>query len=98
MTDPHAVLRDRALASVLDGPAHIDSSIRHAAARNEELPTDLQYLAGKVHAHAYRVTSDDIARAQKIYGDDKLFEVIVCAAMGASKLRLDAGLRALEDA
>jgi hypothetical protein len=44
------------------------------------------------------VTNDDVARAQKIYGDDKLFELIVSAAMGASKQRLDAGLRALEEA
>ena len=98
MTDPHAASRDHALASVLDGPAHSDSSLRHAAARNESLPNDLQYLVAKVHAHAYRVTNDDVDRAQKIYGDDKLFEIIVSAAMGASKQRLDAGLRALEDA
>jgi hypothetical protein len=98
MNDPHAAPRDRALSSVLDGPAHSDSTLRHAAARNSDLPNDLQYLVAKIHAHAYRVTDDDVARAQKAYGDDKLFEVIVSAAMGASKQRLDAGLRALEDA
>ena len=98
MSDPHAALRQAALSSVLDGPAHTDSTLRHAAARNTDLPNDLQYLVGKVHAHAYRVTDDDVARAQKIYGDDKLFELIVSAAMGASKQRLDAGLRALEEA
>ena len=98
MNDPHAALRQAALSSVLDGPAHTDAQLRSAAARNADLPNDLQYLVGKVHAHAYRVTGDDVARAQKIYGDDKLFEVIVSAAMGASKRRLDAGLRALEEA
>lgn len=98
MNDPHLALRDRALASVLDGPAESDATLRNAAARNADLPNDLQYLVAKVHAHAYRVTDDDVARAQKVYGDDKLFEVIVSAAMGASKQRLDAGLRALEDA
>jgi hypothetical protein len=98
MNDPHAASRDRVLASVLDGPAHSDSSLRLAAARNENLPNDLQYLVAKVHAHAYRVNDDDVARAQKVYGDDKLFEIIVSASIGASKQRLDAGLRALEDA
>lgn len=98
MTDPHAATRQAALASVLDGPAHTDSALRHAAARNSGLPNDLQYLVAKIHAHAYRVTSDDVARAQKTYGDDKLFEIIVSAAMGASQQRLDAGLNALEDA
>jgi hypothetical protein len=98
MNDPHASLRDSALKSVLDGPAHSDASLRNAAARNADLPNDLQYLVAKVHAHAYRVTDDDVARAQKVYGDDRLFELIVSAAMGASKRRLDAGLEALEDA
>jgi hypothetical protein len=98
MNDPHATLRDRVLASVLDGPAHSDSGVRNGAALNRDLPNDLQYLVAKIHAHAYRVTNEDVALAQKAYGDDKLFEIIVSAAMGASKQRLDAGLRALEDA
>lgn len=98
MNDPHAILRDLALKSVLEGPAESDSALRSAAARNNGLPNDLQYLVAKIHAHAYRVTNDDVARAQKVYGDDKLFEVIVSAAMGASKQRLDVALRALDDA
>jgi hypothetical protein len=83
---------------VLESPAHADPALRNAAASNKDLPNDLQYLVGKIHAHAYRVTDDDVARAQKIYGDDKLFEIIVSAAMGASRQRLAAGLRALEEA
>ena len=98
MNDPHTTLRDLALKSVLEGPAESESTLRAAAARNNGLPNDLQYLVAKIHAHAYRVTNEDVARAQKVYGDDKLFEVIVSAAMGASKQRLDAGLRALDDA
>jgi hypothetical protein len=98
MNDPHAALRDRALASVLDGPAYTDARLRNAAARNAELPNDLQYLVAKVHAHAYRVTNEDVALAQKVYGDDRLFEIVVSAAMGASRQRLDAGMRALEEA
>ena len=97
-SDPHAALREAALTSVLDGPAHTDSSIRKAAARNAGLPADLQTLVGKVHAHAYRVSDEDVATAQARYGDDKLFELIVSAAMGASRQRLEAGLKALENA
>ena len=98
MNDPHAGLRDRALASVLDGAAHSDPELRNAAARNQQLPDELKALVGKVHAHAYRVTDEDVAAAVRVYGDDRLFEVIVSAAMGASRQRLEAGLRALEDA
>ncbi|HET9425322.1 MAG TPA: hypothetical protein VFO55_08130 [Gemmatimonadaceae bacterium] len=96
--DPHAGLRDRALASVLDGPAQTESALRHAVARNEAVPPDLARLVAKVHAHAYRVTDEDVAAPKFKYGEDRMFELIVSAAMGASKLRLDAGLKALEDA
>jgi hypothetical protein len=98
MKDPHAAPRDRALASVLDGPGQSDPAIRNAAAVNQRLPVDLQRLVAKIHAHAYRVTDEDVAAAKVKYGDDRMFEIIVSAAMGASRQRLDAGLRALEDA
>ena len=96
--DPHAVLRDRVLDSVLDGPGETDSATRHAAADDAGLPADLQPLVDKIHAHAYKVTDDEMVRAQRTYGDDTLFELIVSAALGASRKRLLAGLRALEDA
>ena len=75
-----------------------DSTLRSAAAGNQALPTDLQRLVAKIHAHAYRVTDEDVAAAKVKYGDDRMFEIIVSASMGASKRRLDAGLKALEDA
>ena len=98
MNDPHAAPRDRALDSVLKGPAQSDASLRKAAANNEKLPVDLQRLVTKIHNHAYRVTDEDVAAAKVKYGEDRMFEIIVCAAMGASKRRLDAGLAALEQA
>ena len=98
MNDPHKEARDRALASVLDGPGHTDAKLRNAVARNQQVPADLQTLVAKVHAHAYRVTDEDVAAAQAKYGDDRMFEIIVSAAMGASRERLEAGLAALEKA
>ena len=98
MNDPHAIQRDRAFDSVTKGPAQADATLRSAAARNQQLPVDLQKLVAKIHAHAYRVTDEDIAAAKVKYGDDRMFEIIVSAAMGASKRRLDAGLKALEEA
>jgi hypothetical protein len=44
------------------------------------------------------VTDEDIASAQTKYGDDKVFEIVVSAALGASRKRLLAGLRALDEA
>ena len=52
----------------------------------------------KIHRHAYKVTDDDVATLQGKYGDDRMFEIVVSAAVGASHHRLLAGLKALEDA
>jgi hypothetical protein len=96
--DPHAPLRDRVLRSVLDGPGETDPALRYAAAEGVGLADDLQPLVEKIHRHAYRVTDEEIAALQAKYGDDRLFEIIVSAAVGASRQRLMAGLRALEEA
>jgi hypothetical protein len=98
MTDPHAALRDRVLKSVLEGAAETGTSVRKAAASGTGAAADLQPLIDKIHRHAYKVTDDDIARAQAKYGDDAIFEIVVSAALGASLKRLDAGLKALNDA
>jgi predicted RNA polymerase sigma factor len=98
MVDRHAALRDQLFAQVLQGAGESDPSLRQAAAENRDLPDDLGALIAKVHAHAYKVTDADIAQLQAVYGDDKLFEIIVSAALGASRRRLMAGLNALANA
>ena len=96
--DPHASLRERVLDNVLGGPAESDPALRRAVAEGAGIPADLQALVDKIHRHAYKVTDDDIARLQAKYGDDRMFEIIVSAALGASRQRLLAGLDALEQA
>lgn len=97
-TDPHAQLRDRVLQGVLEGAGESDPAIRQAAAQGSGMPADVETLIDKIHRHAYRVTDDDIARLQARYSDDQMFEIIVSAALGASRNRLVAGLEALEEA
>ncbi|HYU51462.1 MAG TPA: hypothetical protein VEK37_00900 [Gemmatimonadaceae bacterium] len=96
--DPHASLRDRALKRVLEGAGESDPAIRRAAAEGRGAPADLQPLVDKIHRHAYRVTDEDFARVQTKYSDDQLFEIVVSAALGASRQRLFAGLKALDEA
>lgn len=98
MHDPHATLRDEVFRRVLEGPAETEPALRRAAADGAGLPADLQPLVDKIHRHAYKVTDDDVARLQAVYGDDRMFEIVVSAAVGASRARLLAGLRALEEA
>ena len=96
--DPHATLRDRVLEIVLEGPAESLPAIRQAAAAGTSVPADLQPLVDKIHRHAYKVTDGDIAGAQAKHGDDQMFEIVVSAALGASRQRLLAGLEALDEA
>ena len=96
--DPHASLRDRVLGRVLEGPGETDPALRKAAAAGRGVPGDLQPLVDKIHHHAYRVTDEDIASLRAKYGDDRMFEIVVSAALGASRRRLMAGLEALEEA
>lgn len=98
MTDPHATLRDQVLDQVLTGPGESEPAVRQAAADNSGMPDDLQALVAKIHGNAYKVTDADVAGAQAKYGDDKLFEIIVSASLGASRKRLFAGLSALAQA
>jgi alkylhydroperoxidase family enzyme len=97
-TDPHAELRDRAFRSVFDGPGESDPAVRRAAADGTGVPAELQALVDKIHRHAYTVTDEDLARLGARYSDDQLFEIVVSAALGASRTRLFAGLAALEKA
>lgn len=98
MHDPYAVLREQLLREVLQGPGESAPAVRQAAAANAGLPQELQPLVRKIHAHAYQVTDEDVARVQADHGDDETFEIIVSAALGASRHRLRAGIAALEDA
>ena len=96
--DPHASLRDRVYERVLEGDGDADPALRQAAAAGVGVPSDLQSLIDKIQRHAYKVTDDDIARVQAKYGDDKMFEIVVSAALGAARKRLSLGLEALDNA
>jgi hypothetical protein len=72
--------------------------VRYAAAEGVGMADDLRVLVEKIHRHAYQVTDEEIEALQARYGDDRLFEIIVSASVGASRQRLMAGLRALEEA
>ena len=97
-TDPHAAARDAVFATVYDGPGESDPSLRRAVRDQEGVPAELQALVEKIHRHAYRVTYEDLAAAQRKYGDDRMFELVVASAIGAARKRLFAGLEALEEA
>ena len=97
-TDPHAASRDRVFRTVIEGPGESEIAVRRAAAEDVGVPAELATLVDKIHRHAYKVTDEDLSRLRLTYSDDQLFEIVVSAALGASRIRLAAGLAALEKA
>ena len=87
------------VANVLEGPGQLEAAKRRAAFEQGELPEPLASLVAKIHRHAWKVTDEDVAAARAAgWSQDQLFELFVCAAVGAAHDRLEAGLAALERA
>ena len=91
---------DRLRSRLLDGPGHVDQSVRQAAFRGdvEHLPAEVAGLVDKIRRHAYKVTDDDIAAAHAAgWSDSRLFELTVATAAGAGLHRRDVIDRLLAD-
>lgn len=94
--------RQALVTRILEGPGHASLSERRAAFDNRDNPdlaAPLDALVHKVVAHAYRVTDEEIAIAKRVgFSEDKIFEIMVCAAVGQASRQHDAALAALEAA
>ena len=63
------------------------------------VPGDLAPYVDKVARWAYKVTDEDFDQLRQAgYSDDQIFEITLCAAVGASLARLERGLAVLEEA
>ena len=96
---PHNLSRllDATLHSVLEGPGSTDPAMRRLVAAGEG-PSELKILIGKIHNAAYTVTDDDVDALRARYTESQLFELMVAAAVGAAKARLNAALAAVDEA
>ncbi len=91
----HRVLVER----ILSGPGRAPVDQRARAFENAELPEPLRTLVGKVATGSAELTDADFAAAlQAGFTDDQLFELVICAAVGESTRRYQAGLAALAEA
>jgi hypothetical protein len=96
MDSRYAPLVETLVKTVLEGPGELDAQKRKAAMRRGELPEPIAGLVAKIHRNAWKVTDEDVAAASAAgWSRDQLFELIVCASVGASLERLEAGLRAM---
>jgi alkylhydroperoxidase family enzyme len=105
----HAEKIGQLVDGVLDGPGHSDLKLRHAVEQraashairtpesNAKVPEALGSYVDKIALHAYKVTDEDIEALRKAgYSEDAIFELTICAALGAGIARLDRGIAALK--
>jgi alkylhydroperoxidase family enzyme len=65
----------------------------------QSLPPDLIAYVDKVTLHAYKVTDRDVQQLKEAgYSEDAIFEITLCAGVGASLARLEQGMTALKGA
>jgi alkylhydroperoxidase family enzyme len=84
------------VARVLTGHGFASPAERRAAFDNTGLGAPLRTLVEKVVHHASRVTDADIAEARASgCSEDQLFEIVVCAAVGAASRQYESALGAL---
>jgi hypothetical protein len=94
-----AQYRRALLARVLVGDGHASHEQRRAAFDNAALHEPLRTLINKVALHAYKVTDEDVAAVKAAgIGEDEIFELVVCAALGQATRQHDAALAALDAA
>lgn len=80
-----------------EGKASLDQRV--SAFNNSELPAPLHGLIDKVTSHPTEITDADFATAASAgFGDDELFELVICAAVGQANRQYEAGLTALAEA
>ena len=88
-------LQDR----IVNGEGRASPKQRARAFSNAGLSPPLDGLLGKVATRPAHVTDADFAAARAAgVGEDELFELVICAAVGQSARVYDAGLAALADA
>jgi hypothetical protein len=65
----------------------------------QPLPPELIPYVDKVALHAYKVTDRDVQQLKEAgYSEDAIFEITLCAGVGASLSRLERGMMALKEA
>jgi hypothetical protein len=97
LNDRFAPFRNATAAALLDGTGTLPAGLRQAIAAGAP-PPELAALVQKIRTRAYTVTDRDLDTLRDRYTEEQLFEIIVSAAFGAARDRLEAAHRALDEA
>jgi alkylhydroperoxidase family enzyme len=109
MNTRHTANMQLLIDTVLMSPGETAPAIRRAVAdqavelserttaHGSEVPSDLVGYVSKVALHAYKTTDKDIEVLLTAgYSEDEIFEITLCAALGAGLARWERGLVALK--
>jgi hypothetical protein len=98
MTDI-AQLRSELVARVLESSASTPPQLRRSAFDCAGLDEPMRTLVAKVVSQSSAVTDDDVAAVRAAgLSEDQIFEIVVCAAVGAADRQYSAALVALAEA
>jgi alkylhydroperoxidase/carboxymuconolactone decarboxylase family protein YurZ len=98
MTDI-AQLHHDLVTRILDGHAQAPRELRRAAFDNTGLDEPARALIDKVADRSYAVTDQDVAAVRDSgLSEDQIFEIMVCAAVGAAGRQYDSARAALAEA
>lgn len=87
------------VARVRDGDGTAPTELRRAAFDNAGLGEPMRTLIDRVAHHADLVTDEDITAVRTAgLSEDQVFEIVVCAAVGAATRQYDSALAALAGA
>lgn len=74
------------------------ASLKGGAPAQAEVPEQIRALLGKIATAAYKIIDEDIENLRdQGYSDESIFELVVCAAFGASLAPLETAYAALQN-
>jgi hypothetical protein len=97
MSEAVTEYRKKVVERALSGPGVASPEARRAAFENRGVDENSRALIDKVARHAWNVTAEDVAATKAAgVGEDAIFEMSVCAALGQASRQLEAALAALD--
>ena len=93
------VIHEELVTRLVSGDGTASQEDRVRAFNNADLPEPLERLLGEVAKGSGHVTDDDIGQAKVAgFSEDQIFELVICAAVGAATRQYEMGLTALAHA
>ena len=93
------IIHERLVRRLLSGEATTSPQDRAGAFHRADLPEPLDRLMAEVARGRAHVSDDDITLAKTAgFSEDQIFELVICAAVGAATRQYETGLAALSRA